>query len=185
MDKLLAKIKNIKENGIGDPIPDYYYADDYLPNKIKEIREASAIMHGVTFAFITDVHFKANQKQSKKLLRKVLDETNVPFVICGGDIVYLVGTEEELYEQITYFNEFKSCIGKDRLFCTRGNHDLYNGERENLFDFGAWADSLLTSVPGSNPVTNGTLGAVDKSGGYLSFSSNGSDCYTRHVGETA
>lgn len=126
IDSINNEIKNIKENGIGDPIPDYYYADDYLPNKIKEIREASAIMHGVTFAFITDVHFKANQKQSKKLLRKVLDETNVPFVLCGGDIVYLLGTEEELYEQITDFNEFKSCIGKDRLFCTRGNHDLYN-----------------------------------------------------------
>lgn len=126
IDSINNEIKNIKENGNSDPIPDYYYADDYLPNKIKEIREASAIMHGVTFAFITDVHFKANQKQSKKLLRKVLDETNVPFVLCGGDIVYLVGTEEELYEQITDFNEFKSCIGKDRLFCTRGNHDLYN-----------------------------------------------------------
>ncbi len=126
IDSINNEIKNIKENGNSDPIPDYYYADDYLPNKIKEIREASAIMHGVTFAFLTDVHFKANQKQSKKLLRKVLDETNVPFVLCGGDIVYLVGTEEELYEQITDFNEFKSCIGKDRLFCTRGNHDLYN-----------------------------------------------------------
>lgn len=176
------KIDNIPDN---NTIPDYYYADDYLPNKIDEIKKACSVLHGVTFAFITDVHFKANQKQSKKLLRKVLDETNVPFVICGGDIVYLLGTEEELYEQITDFNEFKSCIGKDRLFCTRGNHDLYNGERENLFDFGAWADSLLTSVPGSSPVVNGTLGAVDKSGGYLSFSSNGSDCYTRHFGETA
>lgn len=176
------KIDNIPDN---NTIPDYYYADDYLPNKIDEIKKACSVLHGVTFAFLTDVHFKANQKQSKKLLRKVLDETNVPFVLCGGDIVYLVGTEEELYEQITDFNEFKSCIGKDRLFCTRGNHDLYNSERENLFDFGAWADSLLTSVPGSNPVTNGILGAVDKSGGYLSFSSNGSDCYTRHLGETA
>lgn len=185
IDSINNEIKNIKENGNSDPIPDYYYADDYLPNKIKEIREASAIMHGVTFAFITDVHFKANQKQSKKLLRKVLDETNVPFVLCGGDIVYLLGTEEELYEQIAEFNKFKSFIGRDRLFCTRGNHDLYNSERENLFDFGAWADSLLTSVPGSSPVVNGILGAVDKSGGYLSFSSNGSDCYTRHFGETA
>ncbi len=176
------KIDNIPDN---NTIPDYYYADDYLPNKIDEIKKACSVLHGVTFAFLTDVHFKANQKQSKKLLRKVLDETNVPFVLCGGDIVYLLGTEEELYEQITDFNEFKSCIGKDRLFCTRGNHDLYNGERENLFDFGAWADSLLTSVPGSSPVVNGILGAVDKSGGYLSFSSNGSDCYTRHLGETA
>lgn len=126
IDSINNEIKNIKENGNSDPIPDYYYADDYLPNKVDEIKKACSVLHGVTFAFLTDVHFKANQKQSKKLLRKVLDETNVPFVICGGDIVYLVGTEEELYEQITDFNEFKSCIGKDRLFCTRGNHDLYN-----------------------------------------------------------
>ena len=185
IDSINNEIKNIKENGIGDPIPDYYYEGDYLPQKINEIRKACSVLHGVTFGFITDIHLKKNQGQSKKLLRKIMDETNVPFVLCGGDIVYLLGTEEELYEQITDFNEFKSCIGKDRLFCTRGNHDLYNGERENLFDFDAWADSLLTSVPGSNPVFNGTLGAVDKSGGYLSFSSNGSDCYTRHFGETA
>ena len=109
-----------------DSIPDYYYADNYLPDKINEIKEACSILHGVTFAFISDVHFKVNQKQSKKLLRKILNETNVPFVIFGGDTVYLYGTEDELHEQIAEFNNFKSYIGKDKLFCTRGNHDLYN-----------------------------------------------------------
>lgn len=166
------KIDNIPDN---NTIPDYYYADDYLPNKIDEIKKACSVLHGVTFAFITDVHFKANQKQSKKLLRKVLDETNVPFVICGGDIVYLVGTEEELYEQIAEFNKFKSFIGRDRLFCTRGNHDLYNGERENLFNFNEWVDALQAY---SKPVYNGTLVSVDKNNETLTFSSTGGDCYT-------
>lgn len=107
-------------------IPDYYYTDNYLPNKIREIKQACGILNGVTFAFITDVHFKVNQKQSKKLLKKIMDETNVPFVIFGGDTVYLLGTEDDLHEQVAEFNDFKRYIGKDNLFCTRGNHDLYN-----------------------------------------------------------
>ncbi|MCH5298005.1 MAG: metallophosphoesterase [Ruminococcus sp.] len=114
---------NSKQDG---SIPEYYYADNYLPDKINEIKQACAIKNGVTFAFITDVHFKMNQCQSKKLLQKILKETNVPFVIFGGDIVYLEGTEEELHKQIAEFNDFKSYIGKDKLFCTRGNHELYN-----------------------------------------------------------
>ena len=128
--ELDGRIKTIEDNlaaqFVDKPIPDYYYENDYLPNKIKEIREACAVKSGVTFAFITDVHFKDNQKKSKYLLQKILNETNIPFVIYGGDTVSVYGTEAELYEQIAEFNDFKKCIGKDRLFCTRGNHDFYN-----------------------------------------------------------
>lgn len=128
--ELDGRIKTIEDNlaaqFVDKPIPDYYYENDYLPNKIKEIKEACAIKSGVTFAFITDVHFKDNQKKSKYLLQKILNETNIPFAIYGGDTVSVYGTEAELYEQIAEFNDFKKCIGKDRLFCTRGNHDFYN-----------------------------------------------------------
>lgn len=128
--ELDGRIKTIEDNlaaqFVDKPIPDYYYENDYLPNKIKEIKEACAIKSGITFAFITDVHFKDNQKKSKYLLQKILNETNIPFVIYGGDTVSVYGTEAELYDQIAEFNDFKNCIGKDKLFCTRGNHDFYN-----------------------------------------------------------
>lgn len=120
-----GKIDNIPD---GNAIPDYYYADDYLPNKIDEIKKACSVLHGVTFAFITDVHFKDNQKKSKYLLSKILNETNIPFVIFGGDTISVYGTENELKEQTAEFNDFKNCIGKGKLFCTRGNHDFYNIE---------------------------------------------------------
>lgn len=107
-------------------IPDYYYDNNYLNNKISEINDVCNIENGVSFVFITDVHFKDNQKKSKYLIPKILNETDIPFVIYGGDTVSVYGTEEELYQQIYEFNDFKNCIGKNNLFCTRGNHDFYN-----------------------------------------------------------
>lgn len=126
INSINRKIENIKESETNDGIPDYYYADNYITDKINEIKQNCNILNGITFAFVTDMHFKANQKQSKKLLKKIMDETNIPFVIFGGDAIYAYGTEDELNEQVAEFNSFKSYVGKNNLFCTRGNHDLYN-----------------------------------------------------------
>lgn len=177
INSINRKIENIKESETNDGIPDYYYADNYITDKINEIKQNCNILNGVTFAFVTDMHFKVNQKQSKKLLKKIMDETNIPFVIFGGDLVYMYGTEEELNEQVAEFNSFKSYVGKNNLFCTRGNHDLYNREPENLFNFNEWADALQAY---SKPVWNGTLVSVDKNNETLTFSSTGGDCYTVH-----
>lgn len=126
LDSRMSAVEKNIEKSVGEHIPDYYYENNYLTDKIKEIKKASAIKSGITFAFITDIHLKDNQRKSKYLLSKILKETNVPFVIYGGDTISVYGTEAELNEQIAEFNSFKNCIGKDRLFCTRGNHDFYN-----------------------------------------------------------
>lgn len=148
IDSINDEIENIKKNGNSDPIPDYYYSDNYLPNKIDEIKQYSSFMHGVSFVFITDLHFLHNQNQSKKLIKKILNETNVPFVICGGDLVYLYGTQEQLDEQIAEFNDFKSTIGKHKVFSTRGNHELYNlqsttDKTEHTYTSGTVYDLLM------------------------------------------
>lgn len=120
----LIKDFNISTND--EVIPAYYYEDNYLDNKISEINDAVNMENGVSFIFITDVHFNDNQNNSKYLISKILDETDIPFVIYGGDTVSVYGTENDLQQQIAEFVDFKNCIGKDNLFCTRGNHDFYN-----------------------------------------------------------
>ena len=107
-------------------LPNYYYENDWFPNKIQDITDNSAIINGQTFVFITDTHFNANSMHSKQMLKIVLDDTTVPFVICGGDYVGVYGSESDLIEQSYEIVKYQNYIGKDRFFSTRGNHDFYN-----------------------------------------------------------
>lgn len=125
IQNLQTEIIQMKQNG-NSPIPAYYYENNYIDNKIQTIKNNLGFRHGVAFIFITDLHFLRNQKNSSKLIKKIMDETNVPAVICGGDLVYLYGTNAELLQQVSDFNNFKSEIGKNKIFSTRGNHELYN-----------------------------------------------------------
>lgn len=72
------------------PVPDYYFDDNYLTNKIGEINDnmASVGRHGETFVFITDLHWNQNNmKRSPALLKYIKSKTNIDNVICGGDIL--------------------------------------------------------------------------------------------------
>lgn len=101
-----------------------YYTDEWLNNIYSKIREKSSFVHGVSFAFITDLHFPANALNSKKLLKKVLDNTSVPYIISGGDYPQAFGTREDLLDNIKTLHEYANYIGKDRFFSIRGNHDF-------------------------------------------------------------
>ena len=108
----------------GNWLPAYYYANGWMDNVLAKIREKSRIKNGVTFAFLTDLHFPFNSKNSKYLLKKILRNTTVPYVICGGDFPEAYGSESALYEAGRNFVEYNNYIGKDSFFTIRGNHDF-------------------------------------------------------------
>lgn len=108
----------------GNWLPSYYYANGWMDNILAKIREKSRIKNGVTFAFVTDLHFPFNSKNSKYLLKKILRNTTVPYVICGGDFPEAYGSESALYEAGRNFVEYNNYIGKDSFFTIRGNHDF-------------------------------------------------------------
>ena len=119
--------KNLgSEQGALDSMPSYYHEDNWIEDKIADVKEASEIINGVSFAFVTDLHFNANAKNSKYLIKAMMDATSLNLAICGGDIVGLIGSVDQLTEQAESIVEYENYIGKDRFLTVRGNHDFYN-----------------------------------------------------------
>lgn len=105
-------------------IPGYYYENNYMDDKINEIREATKFINGVAFIFITDIHYEYNAKNSLYLMKDIMNKTTVPFVICGGDIPAAYGTEQQIKDDGERFVQWQNYIGKDKFFTVRGNHDF-------------------------------------------------------------
>ena len=104
-------------------IPPNYY-DDYLKNKIIEIRDTISNTHSVSFAFLTDVHLKVNAWRSPSLIKFISESTNaIPFTIFGGDVPMATGTEEEVLEYGDQWLKLLSIIGKEKVYSCHGNHD--------------------------------------------------------------
>lgn len=76
------------------------------------------------FVFLTDVHWANNKQHSPALVRKILNETPVKTVICGGDIIYSHNeTKKGALEEIHGFtNAIVGCPCYD-YYAVYGNHD--------------------------------------------------------------
>lgn len=107
-----SKIVHVKNGGFDYP---YYWG--------RELREKTAIVNekmneiggcGDAFVFMTDTHWGQNEKNSPKIVKKILDNTTVKNVFCGGDI----------YSRSDggFADYAKSWKGVD-VYTARGNHD--------------------------------------------------------------
>lgn len=105
-------------------LPYYYYTDNYWPNVIDRIRTRTQILNGVAFAFVTDIHFDFNAGNSPLMLKDILAQTTVPYVICGGDFPQAYGTRDDLIKSGNALVDYRDTVGADRFFCVRGNHDF-------------------------------------------------------------
>lgn len=116
-------------------IPPYFF--NQIRGKIGDIGEKSR--KGTSFVFITDTHVKSNQMHSPKLIKYVLDKTNIHTVIWGGDaIMQYGGTIEEQWKVHLRFDSIfnKTC----NFYKVRGNHDFSILSKKNGFP-----DKLLLS----------------------------------------
>lgn len=124
IEKLSVDVSDLKKEMIGS-LPDYYYTDNWLPDKIASINEANGFINGMSFAFITDLHFAANAMNSRLLLKNIFEQTQIPFVMCGGDIAPAHGDQYTLESIYADYMEYVAALGKENWFSMVGNHDFY------------------------------------------------------------
>ena len=116
---------DILKTEVGISLPSYYYNNNWLNTKIKRINDYSGFIHGISFPFITDLHFTANAQNSKYLLKHILKHTPCSMVICGGDIAPAYGNEDDLQSVYDTLLEYAGYIGHDKWFSVVGNHDFH------------------------------------------------------------
>lgn len=97
----------------------------YLSMKEKEIRNITdRVDHGISFIFMTDPHFPSNALLSKPMMKDILNNTSLPFVICGGDYPGAFGTKDDILASRDEVLEYQNYIGKNRFFSVQANHDF-------------------------------------------------------------
>lgn len=123
IDKVGERIDKIEYK-----LPDYYYANDYFPDKLAEIQSTMNFSYGLCFAFITDTHFLSNSLNSKNMLAQIMKKTGVPFVIFGGDLAPAYASEVLLDSTVDTYFDYVDAVGADKWYAVHGNHDIYSRE---------------------------------------------------------
>jgi len=119
---IFAAGKDLKE------IPAYY--DAYLAERIAAINRNR--MEGgcdAGFFFITDLHAISNRRNSGLLIARLVKETGIRRVICGGDIPVAFGTPDDLRKIVDelwpqHWREPIQNAGAT-LYQVKGNHDFH------------------------------------------------------------
>lgn len=117
---LKAKIDELSN----DLIPSYWKS--HLESKIDIIKslQLNSSWNGTSFAFITDVHWNDNAKNSPVLLNKIMNECNINYCFDGGDFcanpsgLTKVQQESEIKEYLLAFEKLNG-----RKLISLGNHD--------------------------------------------------------------
>lgn len=117
---------------------DAYGVPDYFEEQLEDVIEAvNADLNGTrtatgasvrddfdAFVFITDPHWGNNKKNSPGLIRRILDQTPIKTVICGGDIVAdHKSTKEAAVAELREFTELMAGLPCYDYYAAVGNHD--------------------------------------------------------------
>ena len=133
--KLNESILNIKEeigNLQGYTIPSFY--ENHVNEKIKIIKslENAYGSQGETIAFITDIHYPNNNMYSFPILKKLIEETNLSYIICGGDSIRddvdLSTGKQHAYD---FMKIVRATVG-DKFVTIYGNHDNNSNQTNRL-----------------------------------------------------
>lgn len=116
-------------------LDNYYFSDNYLPNKIDTINTlvANAGENSDAFVFITDLHLEKNKnaKRYLPLLEYINKYTSVNRLIVGGDM-FAGGTQSSLMQ--TAF-EIEKVFSNGSVHYVMGNHEYDAGITDDiLFD---------------------------------------------------
>lgn len=94
-----------------------------METKIQSIqaKDYSLGKDGISFIFITDTHLPRNSMHSPYLIRRIMENTNVRFVINGGDTLDNENTKKAAIDQ---FYQWRNLMYGIREYNVIGNHDL-------------------------------------------------------------
>ena len=120
-----------KETGSEPENPlSYYFKNNYLPNKIKQINDNNSFVNGVSFFFATDCHFYSNAGKSARLINYIQSKTGIELTINGGDMVRAYGTEADIKKDAEAWSEWQATASRTVL-AVPGNHDFTIKKSEN------------------------------------------------------
>lgn len=115
-----------EEVNISD-IPDYYFENNYLDNRVKAINGAIAECSdgSETFFWITDIHWEPdlNTRKSPMLIKYIATKTGVNKILNGGD----TGNSQIICENA--IAQLKNAIGSNRVYTVTGNHEIVDASR--------------------------------------------------------
>lgn len=126
-------------------IPAYYHEAEYVEQKIEQIaNNIEEAKDGVTFAYITDGHWRDNGKQSFPLIHYLGTHVRIPFTVYGGDNIFAFGTKESAIEEADYYVRAMQCYAP--IYGVKGNHDItirngwhdeggYTASAEEIYDY--------------------------------------------------
>lgn len=116
-------------------LPEYYFEDDYLPDRITTIQEHRKTMglRADEFCFFTDPHFLAgntsvveNGLNGVGIMKYVADNANITKAVCGGDLLNGSGmTIDNCVDMFQWVRNYLAPIWPN-LYMVIGNHEWNN-----------------------------------------------------------
>lgn len=109
-----------------DDLPSYY--DDYLNDlagRINTLSDDEGVTDG--FYFFTDPHISHNRCQSGKMIARLVRNTGLKRVFCGGDFVCAFGTKDVIDSTVEKYHKLWIAPIQDAggtLYSAKGNHDF-------------------------------------------------------------
>lgn len=129
-------------------VPGYW--ELHMSKKITQVQQAMAEASANSFAFlwITDTHWEGNTKRSPALIKAMMDNTNIPYMVHGGDLINQGEKGDMIKDSVSSLNAFKQ-PGR-ALPVVLGNHD----PNSNWADRVANKDKIFTYSEMLNIYTN-------------------------------
>lgn len=108
-------------------IPNYYFNNNYLDNRVKAINDAIAECSDgcESFFWITDIHWEPdlNTRKSPALIKYISSQTGIEKIINGGD----TGNSQVICENA--IAQLRRAIGSDKVYTVTGNHEINDASR--------------------------------------------------------
>lgn len=120
-------------------IPDYYFENNYIDNRVKDIKDAIAESTDdhETFFWITDIHWetKNNTRNAPRLIHYIASKTGIDILLNGGD----AGDSQEICKDAV--SQLLGALGSNRVYSVSGNHEMYDASQYE-YPFDRVADEL-------------------------------------------
>lgn len=132
----LQEMKDKLDSFVDSTVPDYY--EDNVATGLAKIKANMGAVgkHGETFVFISDIHWDANDRNSPRLIKYILDRTNINDIISTGDLINESTDKNEIMDVLMDCVKSFS-INNKPLITTFGNHD----------NNGNWSPEVLEEHP--------------------------------------
>lgn len=129
LGKIENKIKALEEKVTTFEVPDYYFDNGYLPERIATVKAKmqECAGKGDAFIFITDQHWTLNAGNSPVLINYISNNLHINKVISGGDM----GDSGSWIE----FNSLLRKCFPGRVFHTLGNHEYFYPNTGSMLEY--------------------------------------------------